>query len=121
MTTSRNPFIPMRWNCASAIEEAVARPVNRAILVQATHTASEELLYRALWAAGAEQPDGCSRVAALSYAELGLSTGRHARTVARALKNLSTKEASTCCRQGEPMHQPNIGCARIRQSYAAIA
>lgn len=66
------------------------KPVNRGRLVQASHTASEQLVYHDLRAAGAEQGDG-SRVAALSHVDLAISTGRNLSTIKRAIDGLLLK------------------------------
>jgi Helix-turn-helix domain len=65
------------------------RPPNRMALAQARHTASQELVYRSLWKPGVENADG--RVTAVSHSELAQATGRHSRTVQRAINGLIQK------------------------------
>jgi hypothetical protein len=67
-----------------------AKMMKRMSLVQATHTASEQLVYRALWSRGAEEADG-ARLASCAHTELAAITGRHIRTVQRALAGLMDK------------------------------
>lgn len=67
-------------------------PMNRGRLVQARHTASEQLVYRTLRATGGKQEDG-SCITAISYIGLALVTGRHVRTIERAIDGLIHKGA----------------------------
>jgi hypothetical protein len=61
-------------------------------MIQARHTPCEELIRRTLFGKGTEQRCG-DRVVAISYSELAMLTGRHQRTVERAISGLIRKGA----------------------------